>query len=75
MILPDKNITLHYSILGTGTKILMESNIPQTVSSLWEKVRNYDEINTFEKFVLTLDFLYMIGLIELEKGVIKRVVK
>ena len=73
MILP--NIMLHYSILGAGTTILMESDIPQTVSSLWEKVRNYDEINTFEKFVLTLDFLYMIGLIKLEKGIIGRVEK
>lgn len=75
MILPDKNITLHYSIIGAGTKILMELNISQTISSLWEKVRNYDEINTFEKFVLTLDFLYTMGLIELEKGIIREVLK
>jgi hypothetical protein len=52
MILPDKNITLHYSILGMGTKMLLEVNTPQTVSSLWEKLRECDEINTFEKFTL-----------------------
>lgn len=75
MILPDKNILLRYSILGAGTKIITELNIAQTVSSLWEKTRNYDEINNFEKFVLILDFLYMMGLIELESGIVRRVVK
>ncbi len=75
MILPDKNITLHYSILGMGTKMLLEVNTPQTVSSLWEKLRECDEINTFEKFTLTLDFLYIMGLIELERGIIRGVLK
>lgn len=75
MILPDKNITLHYSILGMGTKMLLELNTPQTVSSLWEKLRKYDEINTFEKFILTLDFLYIMGLIDLERGIIRGMLK
>jgi len=75
MIIPDKNILLRYSILGAGTKIITELNIAQTVSSLWEKTRNYDEINNFEKFVLILDFLYMMGLLELENGIVRKVVK
>jgi len=73
--LPDKNIKLHYSILGMGTKVLMVLNTPQTISSLWEKLRKCDEINTFEKFILTLDFPYIMGLIELERGIIKGVLK
>lgn len=75
MILPDKNITLHHSILGMGTKMLLELNTPHTVSSLWEKLRKCDEINTFEKFILTLDFLYIIGLIDLERGIIRGMLK
>ena len=71
MILPNKDIMLRYSILGTGTLILRELKNPQTVSSLWEKIRNIDEINNFEKFVLILDFLYMMNLIELEEGLVR----
>ena len=71
MILPNKDIMLRYSILGTGTLILRELKNPQTVSSLWEKIRNIDEINNFEKFFLILDFLYMMNLIELEEGLVR----
>jgi len=63
MILPNKNINLSNSFLGTGFIILQELKSPQTVSSLWEKVRKKSEIGTFEKFSLTLDFIYSIGLI------------
>ncbi|RJQ15081.1 MAG: hypothetical protein C4560_11010 [Nitrospiraceae bacterium] len=76
MILPDKNITLANSLIGLGSKIIVELSTPQTVSSLWEKVRKkYLEIRTFERFVLTLDLLYIMGLIELEDGIIKRQMK
>ncbi len=76
MILPDKNITLSNSLIGVGSKIIIELSTPQTVSSLWEKVRKkYLEIRTFERFVLTLDLLYAMGLIELENGIIKRQMK
>lgn len=63
------------SLIGTGSKILVELKVPQTVSSLWEKARAINEIKNFEKFVLTLDFLYSIGLIELEEGIIRRTEK
>lgn len=73
MILPDKNITLSNSLLGIGSKILTELAVPQTVSSLWEKVRRkYSEIKTFEKFVLTVDLLFALGLIEFDEGIVKR---
>ncbi|MDQ1255145.1 MAG: hypothetical protein QG646_4424 [Euryarchaeota archaeon] len=75
MILPNKNVTLRYSLLGTGSKVISELQFPQTVTSLWDKVRNYEEINTFEKYVVCLDFLYMVGIIDLEKGLIKKVLK
>lgn len=75
MILPNKNITLRYSLLGAGSKIISELKSPQTVTSLWNKVCNYEEINTFEKYILSLDFLYMIGIIDVEMGLIKKVLK
>jgi hypothetical protein len=72
MILPDKNISLSSSLLGMGSRITTELSVPQTVSSLWEKARTCEEIKTFEKFVFTLDLLYLLGLIELDKGIIRR---
>ncbi len=72
MILPDKIRTFRHSLLGTGSLILRHLSHGETVSSLWEKVKNYDEINTFTKFVLTLDFLYALNLIDFKDGLIIR---
>jgi hypothetical protein len=75
MIVPNKSLTLRYSLLGASSRIISELKSPQTVTSLWDKVRYYEEINTFEKYILSLDFLYMIGIVELDKGFIKKVLK
>jgi hypothetical protein len=72
MILPNKTIRLSNSLLGTGCTLIENLRVPQTVSSLWEKVREYEEVKTFEKFVLTLDLLYMLKLIQFENGILKR---
>lgn len=73
MIVPDKTVKLKYCFIGAGSEILNELDTPQTISSLWEKVRELDEIKAFDKFVLILDFLYAIGIIEFKDGLIKKV--
>jgi len=73
MILPDKNILLANSLLGMGAGLLIKLKSPQTVSSLWEKVRHYGEIHSYEKYILTLDLLFLLHLVELEAGVLKRI--
>ncbi len=70
MILPDKNIILQYSILGSGGIILNELRKPETVSSLWEKVKQRKEIQSFEKFVLTMDFLFALNAIDINSGLV-----
>jgi len=75
MILPDKTIALRYSFIGAGSRILIELESDQTVSSLWERVKNYDEIKSFDKYLLILDFLYVLNLIEFEEGILKKVRK
>lgn len=72
MILPDKSITLSYSIVGIGANILTELKAPQTISSLWERARKYEEIKTYGIFILSLDFLYALGLLEFENGIVRR---
>lgn len=72
MILPDKNIRLEYSLLNCGARVLAYLNEPRTVSELWMKMKQYKGFTGYEKFLLTLDYLYMINAILYEKGVIKR---
>jgi len=71
MIYPNKTMELKYTLLGVGSLIIAELGTPQTTSSLWESIRTREEIGTFEKYVLTLDFLYLLGLVKMDDGVIR----
>lgn len=75
MIKPNKNIKLSYSIIGAGALILPKLTYPQSVSALWNKLRTYQEITSFEKFILILDFLYMCNLVDFKDGLIMRTKK
>lgn len=72
MILPDKNIKLEYSLLNCGAIILEEIFEPQTISLLWDKVKKHEALVNYEKFLLTLDYLYLINAITLRDGLIVR---
>lgn len=72
MILPDKTIRMENSLIGMGARLLSCLAQPQSVSSLWEKSRNIPEINSFEKFTLTLDFLFSLNLVNFEGGIIAK---
>ena len=72
MILPDKNIKLEYSLLNCGAIVLNEISEPQTVSLWWDKVRDFDVLINYERFLLTLDYLYTINAITLKNGLISR---
>ena len=73
MIKPNKNIKLSYSIIGVGALVLPRLKKPLSISALWDKLKGKEEVGNFEKFVLTLDFLFLCNLIEFEKGLIRRV--
>lgn len=72
MILPTKNIKIQYSLLNCGAIILERLDDRDTVSAIWEKVSIVDALLNYDKFVLTMDFLYMIGAIECKNGLIVR---
>ncbi len=72
MILPDKNIKLEYSLLNCGALILGEISEPQTISLLWNKVKKHEALVNHEKFLFTLDYLYLINAITLRDGLIVR---
>jgi hypothetical protein len=72
MILPTKHLSTRNSLLGVGAKILVHLYEPRTVTSLWDAVSKVPEVATFERFVLALDLLYMLGAVEIEEGLLRR---
>jgi hypothetical protein len=72
MILPTKHISTRNSLLGVGALVIAHLNSPRTVASLWSTLSKAPEIATFERFVLVLDLLYMIGAIEIEEGLLRK---
>lgn len=72
MIMPDKNIKVEYSLLNCGAIVLEELLDRNTISSLWEKTRNREALVNYERFLLTLDYLFLIGAIKMEEGLIAR---
>lgn len=72
MILPNKHISTRNSLLGLGSIVLVRLRYPRTVTSLWSDLSKVPEVATFERFVLVLDLLYMMGAIELEEGLLRK---
>ncbi len=63
MILPNKHVKISRCILAAGAILLEELREERTVSSLWESVRDKPEIQTFGRFVLSLDLLFVLELV------------
>jgi len=75
MILPTKHIKLSNSLLGVGATLLNYLDRNRTVTSLWNETRTLPEIKTFDRFTLGLDFLFMMGVINFQDGLLRRVKK
>lgn len=75
MILPTKHIKLSNSLLNVGAEILKHMNHSHTVTSLWHETKSLPEIKSFERFILALDFLYILGVIEFKEGLLRRIEK
>lgn len=81
MILPTKRRSSARSLVGIGTLVLPHLNEPKTISNLWWTVQkskvtelSYPNLN-FDQFVLSLDFLFLMEIINLKDGKIVRVEK
>lgn len=72
MILPDKNIKMEYSLLNCGAIVLRQISEPQTISLLWDKLKTNEVLVNYDKFLLTLDYLCIIGAVRLKNGLIVR---
>lgn len=72
MILPTKHISEDQALLGIGALLLTYLQRPQSVTSLWNDVRKHPSIGTFQRFILALDFLYIMGTIDFKGGLLHR---
>lgn len=71
MILPSKHLLSQDSLIGVGGLIMtILDNRGTTVSSLWEQVRNKREVGTYERFILALDTLFLLGFLVMEDGLL-----
>lgn len=78
VILPTKHVRAERALIGIGAEALQLLKRPMTVSALWDGVRR-DRATfapsspvAYEWFILALDLLYLMGAIELDRGLVKR---
>ena len=76
MILPGKHLGPDRSLLGIGGEILEILEHEQTVSELWQRVRDRRAGTksplSFDWFVLSLAFLYAIDAVCFDRGILTR---
>lgn len=72
MIAPDKYVSLNRSLLGVGAAVIREMGEGKTITSLWEACKGMPEVGTFQRFVLALDLLFLLGIVEMNSGSIMR---
>jgi hypothetical protein len=72
MILPTKHIKLSNSLLSLGAVLLRNLDSSHTVTSLWGATHELPEVKTFERFTLGLDFLFMVGAVDFQDGLLRR---
>ncbi len=73
MILPSKHLSEGRALITIGAEVLGHLSEPKTVSRLWTELkRGHDAAITYDWFVLGLDLLYAIGLVEFSRGRVAR---
>jgi hypothetical protein len=73
MILPNKHLLSQDSLIGVGGLLLTKIGPGgTTVSKLWEGVRDRREVGTYDRFILALDTLYLLGYLNLEDGMLTK---
>lgn len=78
MILPSKHLPVERALLTVGAGLLIHLHRPMTVSALWEQVTRGSERRVarqairYDRFVLALDLLFLIGAVDIRDGLLIR---
>lgn len=70
MLLPDKYVQLGSSLLGQAAQLLQLRSRDQAVNELWGAVKRADLGITYDRFILSLDLLHSLGLVEARRGLL-----
>lgn len=75
--MPTKHIKAENALIGVGAEVLAELDREKTVSTLFsdiqERRRELDMATIhFDWFLLAIDFLFTLGAVRFEAGVIKK---
>jgi len=77
VILPTKHSGYDRSLLVIGSEVLRILATPKTISRIWDELKRENNRNTkyvnYEWFILSLDFLYLLGIIEFYRGSIRKI--
>lgn len=74
MILPNKYLRENDALIGVGSILLEKLSMEKTLSGLWEEVKDASNVGNFERFILGLDLLFILGLVEIQSDKITKVV-
>lgn len=75
--MPTKHIKTENAIIGVGAEVLAQLNRDKTVSILFNDLQEWRRKNNlatiqFDWFLLSMDFLFLIGAIRFEAGIVKK---
>jgi hypothetical protein len=72
MILPTKHIPVSHSLLGVAATVLGAIRDRDSITSLWDRLRNAPGVVVYDRFVLALDLLFIMGLVAERDGLLVR---
>lgn len=72
MILPTKHIHERDALLGVGAAVLQSLTAPKTTTQLWGRLRHDPSVATYERFILALVLLYILGAIHFSDGSLRK---
>jgi hypothetical protein len=73
MIMPSKYLREDEALIGVCAALLPCIDKNRSLSALWEDAKTTLEMINFERFVLALDLLYLLGVVEIHKNEIVKV--
>jgi len=77
MLMPTKHIKTENALIGVGGEVLDLLDREKTVSTLFRDLQQWrreHELSTihFDWFLLSLDFLFAVGAVRFESGLLKK---
>lgn len=73
MIVPNKYLSEYDALIGVGAVLLKHLFVEKTLTGLWDEVKEFSNIGSFERFILGLDLLFVLGLVEIQEDKLLKV--